>query len=789
MGAGQLEQGWRDEELRGQLAAAPAAGAPWTRLLPVLIVVAGLWAYHNSFAGAFLLDDEHAIVHSKEVRQLGPISVATLLAGRSLVTLSLQVNHALGGLDPWGYHLVNLVIHLLAALALYGVVRRTLLLDRLRARYQHGATWIALAAALLWVVHPLQTESVTYVIQRAESLMGLFYLLTVYCVVRGMGSAWGKWWYAAAVIFCALGMLSKEVMCTAPVLVLLYDRVFLAPSWGQLVRRRWGLYLGLACTWAALAKTAVWVLGSNAPAGTEEAVGFGVKGVTPAAYALSQPGVILHYLRLAFWPDPLCLDYRWAATRTTGDIILPAVAVAALLVATLWALWHRPALGYWGAWFFLILAPTSSIVPLKDLAFEHRMYLPLAAVLVLVVLAGAALWDSASRRLTLGGRPRAVFAAGLILVPVVLLAVWTTRRNEDYRSPLVMWADVVRKRPTNARGQYNLGHALYRDGRVAESVAHFREAVRLEPSFAPAHLNLGNALLAQGQPEEAAGHFREAFRLEPSYAFAHYNLANVLVGQGKVDEAVGHYRQAVRLDPNFPEAHNNLGRALALGGKSAEAVGHYQQALRLDPKFVLAHANLGDALLSQARAAEAVIEYREALRLDRDFAPGHGKLGSAFLMLGAWGEAAACFRRAVALRPREAASHRNLAFALGKQGRADEARAEYRVSLSLDLDWPRDSLRQAWELATHPDPLRRNGPLAVQTAAQVLEAAGDGDAAALDTLAAAYAELGRFGEAAVSARRARQRAREARQDDLANDIEGRLILYEKGQPFRTLNPR
>jgi hypothetical protein len=521
-----------------------------------LIVLAALAAYGSSFRGQFMLDDEYHIVDNPHIRR--PFdSWRTLLGGaRPVVAWTLAGNYALGGLDVWHYHAFNLAVHFLAALTLYGLVRRTLQLPRWRARYETAAPWLALAAALLWLVHPLQTASVTYVIQRCESLAGLFYLLTLYCVLRGAQATAGKWWYVAAIVCCALGMASKEVMCTAPVLVLLYDRVFLAPSFGQLFRRRWGLYVGLAATWGILVATVTAAL-QALPAGAEVSAGFGLKGTSPAQYARSQPGVIVHYLKLALWPDPLCLDYAWPVARTVDAILPPALVVGALLLATLWALRACPWLGYCGAWFFLILAPTSSVMPIADLAVEHRMYLPLAAVAVLVVLGGHAGLGILCGRLALGKRLSRCLAGGLVLALVVLLSWLTIRRNEDYQSPLSMWGAVVAQRPNNARAHTNLGVVLQRQGKVDEAARHFSEALRIRPHYAEAHNNLGWVLQRQGKMDEAARHFSEAVRIRPHYAEAHNNLGAALVHQGKEQEAARHFSEAVRIKPHYAEAHNN----------------------------------------------------------------------------------------------------------------------------------------------------------------------------------------------------------------------------------------
>jgi hypothetical protein len=230
----------------------------WTVAAAVAIIVAVAAAYSNSFSGPFIFDDLSSIQDNEAIRSLRSAEVLippgkANVARRLLTNLSFAVNYAIGKLDVRSYHVVNLLIHLLAALALFGIVRRTLLLPALRDRFGRASTGLATAVALIWALHPLQTESVTYIVQRAESLMGLCYLLTLYAVIRGATSERPRPWYAAAVVVCALGMGAKEVMATAPIVVLLYDHAFLSGSFRETFHRRGALYLGLAATWAVLA--------------------------------------------------------------------------------------------------------------------------------------------------------------------------------------------------------------------------------------------------------------------------------------------------------------------------------------------------------------------------------------------------------------------------------------------------------------------------------------------------------------------------------------------------------
>jgi tetratricopeptide (TPR) repeat protein len=544
------------------------------QLFPLLVVAAGLLAYSNSFQGAFIFDDRGSILENPTIRHLWPIWHALspphkggiTVESRPLVNFSLAINYALGGTDVRGYHALNLTIHILAGLTLLGVVRRTLLQPGLREHFGAAANGLALATAVLWTVHPLQTESVTYVIQRAESMMGLFYLLTLYCFIRGADSERPGPWYGLCVTACALGMASKEVMATAPLMVLLYDRAFVSGSLRGAWRHRGPLYLALASAWIVLGCLLPLSLGNVA-------VNAKLNHVVWWKYLLTEPGAILHYLQLSVWPHPLCFDYSgWRLAGSWMSIVPPALVIATLLSAGVGAWKANSAWGFLGAWFFLILAPSSSIIPTDSPAYEHRMYLPLAAVAVVAVMGIYRLL----------GQETVV----AVLVLVIGLGTLTWRRNQDYRSELTIWGDTVAKRPNNARARNNLGNALLDAGRLPEAIGQFELALRLDPNLAQAQLNYGVALTRMGKTQEAVGHWEQALRIKPDYAEAHNNLANVQLQVGNVREAISHYEQALQIKPDYAMAHNNLGVALLRAGKVHDAIGHFEQALRIEPPWV-----------------------------------------------------------------------------------------------------------------------------------------------------------------------------------------------------------
>lgn len=581
------------------------AAAGWINWLPLIFVFFGGAAYYNSLHAPFILDDRYHIVENGRIHQLWPPWPYLLHTSRPIIYLSLALNYAVGGLDPVGYHVFNIAVHIAAALILYGILRRTLLSSLLRQQFGASAIWLAGLTALIWLVHPIQTESVTYVVQRGESLMGLFYLLTLYCVVRGIESPRSAWWYAGAVASCFLGVGCKGVILTAPLVVFLYDRAFFAGSWRDLVRRRWHLYAGLAATCLLFP-----LLLSQAPEEWKESAGFEYAGATPLKYAMTQSAVLLHYLRLVFWPDALCLDCGWPITRTAGDVLPQLLIVGVLVAATIWALRRKPALGFLGAWFFIILIPTSSFMPIADAEVDHRMYLSLAAIVALTAI--GLFW--LMRRF---GAPSIAWLAIGLIVP--LLTALTVRRNSDYASELTIWQDTVSKSPRMPRAQYDLAHSLEAENRIPEAILHYKKAIEDNPDYVDALNNLGHVLAVSGNVQDAVPYLQRAIALKPGLAEAHLNLGYALAQQGKVKDAIAQWEETIRIKPDLADAHNNLAIALALDGRTEAAVDHWEQALKVTPDSADIHNNLAYALSRLGRTRDAFLHYEQALRLKPDY--------------------------------------------------------------------------------------------------------------------------------------------------------------------------
>lgn len=584
--------------------AAPPNAFRAARWAPLLVVAATLFAYWNSLFTDFVFDDVHGILENEAIRTLWPpwrlldTVPGSLCAGRPLVTLTFALNFAVEGAQATrGYHLTNLAIHVAAALTLYGLARRALSASLGAGSAPDGT---ALSIALLWAVHPLQTESVTYISTRTESLMGLFYFLTVYALARAAApAARARPWKAASLLFCLMAMASKETAVTAPMAALLYDRTFLSGRFSTALRRRPRYHAALAAL--ALLSAAYALAGPRRPVATFETTAL-------VENALLQCEVFLHYLRLSLWPAPLVVDYYgWPTPGGLADALPEALAAGGLAVGALVLFARRAPLGFPALWTFLTLAPTSLVPMPAEVAAERRMYLPLAGVVALAVIAGRA---ALARRAASGARLLGVARRALVWGAALALALVTIDRNYDYMDNRTLWEDAVRKRPQNPRAHANLGAALAgaMDNRAAER--HYREAIRLAPDAAIVHANLGHLLAGEGRYAEALEAFREALARDPASPALRSQIASAMERQGDERGAAAAYREAIERNPDALAPATGL--ALLLAGAKDPSVRDPAAALAVARAAHAAHPRSPEALHALAAALAAAGRPEEA---------------------------------------------------------------------------------------------------------------------------------------------------------------------------------
>ena len=614
-----------------------------------IIALAVIAAYSTGLRTPFQYDDLSTIVENDSIKRVSDLQLAlspppntTPTSGRPLLNLSFAIDYAMTGLNAIGYHVTNIALHLVAALLLFGIVRQTLRLPRVGLGSH--ADLIATAAAAIWAVHPIQIGAVTYISGRSDVLMAVCYFAVLAAAIRALpfdfaqgkplDSAQGKRsprasaWTVVAIVACAMGMACKESMVTAPIAVVLYDRVYIHDRFATALRERWRLYAGLAATWVVLAFLLI-----DAP--HSASAGFST-GISPWTYLLNQALVIPEYVRLVVWPDHLLFAFGEARLMTAADIGAIGLVAPSLAVAAIW-LWHRrPVLGFPAVWVFLTLAPTSSIVPIAtEVGASRRMYLPLSGIAVLFVIGIVAI---VQRRPRHAAFPRELFA-GIAALFIIVLATTTAVQNLEFTSAEKLWRASLERWPSRL-----------------------------------AHRNLAAVLLQQGKRAEALEHLRAAADQGP---LARYAFGVALFDEGRAAEAIDELQRAISETPDEPtvalEGRRVLARALAQQQRHREAADVLAQIAAMTPDDVAPRLSRADELLAAGDLADAHEEYQRILAAQPHNSGAQTNDGLTLLRLGREAEALPLLRSVAEREPRNAAAFMNLASAAAAAGRVDEA--------------------------------------------------------------------------------------------------------------------
>jgi len=666
---------------------------------PALILIALIVTviYSNIYHSPFVFDDIIAIAKNPKLRDLANyLSLGQILKPRAIVYLTFAINFGLGELNVFGYHLVNVTIHIINGFVVYflalTIFNLTLLRDT-RSNYKPGyyqqrsnsvvpqipdslIRIMALFTALIFIAHPIQTQAVTYTIQRSTAMAAMFYMASVLFYLKARiiaHSSKGKSRVLALYALCIacgiLAFLSKQNTASLPGVILLVEYLFIDRTW-----QGWKMkmpYFALACLFWTL--FILYVFGFFAVAGQgrgllEDAsrLTFETKTVSRWSYLCTQFNVLVIYIRLLLLPIHQNLDYLYPFKRGFFDGYTPLafLFLMGIIGVGMWNIKKRPVIGLGIFWFFITLSVESSIIPIRDALFEHRLYLPMFGFSVAIIYV---VFQCLTKKVYL---PVIVSS-----IAVISLGTATYLRNRVWQDPVTLWSDVVSKNPRSYRGQNNLGLSLAGAGRTNEAISHYSEALRLRPDYVEAQNNLGLALASRGRAAEAVKHYAEALRLNPNDADLHNNLGNALASLGRFDDAISHYSQALSLNPSDAHAQNNLANALLAVGRVDQAILHYSQALRLNPDSAQVHTNLGLALARQGRITEAISHYSAALRTDPGYARAHNCLGVALIREGKTKEAIIHFREALKMRPDYAGAYHNLKKALAtQQGKAGPLR-------------------------------------------------------------------------------------------------------------------
>jgi tetratricopeptide (TPR) repeat protein len=589
----------------------PAKYETWFLLfLGVLVFL----IYASTLTGPFIFDDKPNIQQNPYIRlerlSPGDIAKAALESPskhRPVANISFALNYYFHRYNLVGYHFVNILIHIINGVLLYLFTKATLLTPVLKTNYDRfAAGWIPVFTAFIWTLHPLQTQSVSYIVQRMNSLATMFYLLCLWLYAKyrlSKGTKRSSWLLAGCAASGVLALGSKEIAASLPVFIILYEWYFfqdLSPTW---FKKRIPLIAGAIMLLVILA---LLFLGTD-PLGRITA-DYVNRSHTVAQRVLTEFRVIIFYLSLLIWPHPsrLNLDHEFMVSNSLMDpvtTLFSLAVIAGTVGAVIYFAKKTPLISFCILWFFGNLVIESSVIGL-EIIFEHRTYLPsLTLILMLTCLAFKYI------------KPRQLCIPALCIL-VAVGTLWTYQRNKVWGDAITLWQDCVVKSPNKARPYNNLGVALAHAGQSDAAIDNYHAALKINPEYGNAHYNLGSTLARKGNLKSGIAHMTKALELEPNNYEANNNLGIAWLIQGEFQKAVTRFRKALEINANYASAHNNLGIAMRRQHNLSEAIFHFQEALRLDPTYAEAHNNLGIAYRDQDKFEAAKQHFTKALRIN-----------------------------------------------------------------------------------------------------------------------------------------------------------------------------
>ncbi len=616
----------------------------------LLIGVLGFIVYSNTFNVPFVFDDEFSIVRNPVIRNIDNFFSGkgkySDNPGRYIGFLTFAINYKLGGLNVTGYHIFNLLVHIANAILVYALIVLTFKTSCIKdSRAAPFSDLIAFFAAILFVVHPIQTQAVTYTVQRVASLATMFYLMAIvfYVRMRILQESENRsekkvfMFYFLSLAMIVLAMKTKEIAFTLPFTLVLYELSFFRSA----IRKRLVFLIPVILT---LLIIPISILNVHKPVGSiisdVSEMTNAQASISRGDYLLTQFSVIITYIRLLFFPVDQTLDYDYPIYHS---LFAPKVFISFLILLCLFCTSilllvksrrgsdsGNSLIAFGILWFFITLSVESSVIPIADVIYEHRVYLPSVGFFIALVTFVIMVKESLERRELRTGY--AVIPA--LVIATIVFSIAAYRRNNVWKDDIRFWEDVVKKSPLKARAYGNLGDSYARNGHFQEAIKELFVSIKLDPDYAVAHYNLGNTYGKQGRFEEAIEELKTAIKLSPEYAVPHQNLGVIYGMQGLFEEAIGELQIALKLNPGNASIYYNFGEVCWKIGDIKEAEEKYRTAIRLNPDFTEAHNNLGAIYGREGRFIEALEEFRAVAKVKPDDIGAHFNMAIIYKRLG-----------------------------------------------------------------------------------------------------------------------------------------------------------
>ena len=646
----------------------------------LLIALIAFLSYSNSFKCPFHFDDEVSIVNNNLITSLKYFWNLNfwLSSNRALANFSFALNYYFNRLDVFGYHLVNLVIHIIAGFFVFLLVKLILDLNNYRHyKLDKYKNWFALSAALIFVVHPIQTQAITYIVQRMASMAAMFYIISIYLYAIGRIEQEQKnnifkaiILYIMAVTFGIFGVMTKQNAVTFPFAFLLFEFNFIRNKENKIFKN----YIIISLSALIIACISFLLL-------NKEILAFALHGlkISSTEYLITQFVVIVKYLQLAILPINQCADYGniscafpYIKSFWRFDVVGCFLLLTGLFTLAVYLYKKNRAISFAILWFFLTLSIESSIIPIADPMFEHRMYLPMLGVCICFIYCVFIMLKKLN----------AVYLFFFIALIIFILAVMCHSRNEIWTNELTLWTDVVEKAPNNARAWYNIGVIFKKLDRNEEAIKYFNKALGISPDY-DALFNKGETMALLGKYEEAIKCYNNVIEIKPDDYQTWNNKGNVLEKLGKYEEAIRSYNKAIEINPGFDLAWYNKGTALSAIGKNEEAILSYNKATEINPGLDLAWYSKGTALSTLGKNEESILCYNKAINIRRENYEAWYNKGTINAIIGKYEEAIKCYDTVIEIKPDFYQALNNKGNVLEKLGNYEEAIKYYDKALQI----------------------------------------------------------------------------------------------------------
>ena len=649
------------------------------RLLAIgTLLLLGALIYSNTFFSSFHFDDTPSIVENPAIRNILNLpAIWNSWPTRFVTYLSLALNYRLGQLNVFSYHLFNFLVHICTAIMVWWFALLTFSTPAMRGKkIAKHAGLIAFFIGLVFMTHPIQTQAVTYIVQRAASLATLFYLacLCLYIKSRllqqqGENIISSRISYCCSLIVAIMAMFTKEITVTLPLMVLFYEYFFLRIE----KKFDWKHPFPFFATMLVVPLT-MFFTSSVDFMGMRRSLE-PASGISPWQYLITQFRVMVTYIRLLFIPVNQNLDYDYCISKSLLELpVLSSLVILASISTLAFKASSKYKLISFGIfWFFLTLLPESSVIPIKDVIYEHRLYLPMVGFSFFLVSGIYHIFENKNLKL----------AVIVLLVITSCYAILSYKRNFVWENELTLWDDAAHKSPQKARPYNNRGNAYAQGGNLPQAISDYTMAIGIDRNYADAYYNRGNAYDNQSNFTQAISDYTKAIEINPRYAKAYNNRGVTYGHEDNLPQAISDYTRAIGIDHNYADAYYNRGNAYDDQGSFAQAILNFTRAIEINPKYADAYYNRGSVYSSQRKFPQAILDYTRAIEIDPNRANAYNNRGVAYRQEGNLPQAISDCTRAIEINPGLSEAYNNRGVAYGQQGNLSQAISDFTRAIKI----------------------------------------------------------------------------------------------------------